>query len=697
MASSSLVAANPGDTSVSDHLPSLKQSKQRIMEMLQNRNVKQTIVFEQMQQKVSEAAKTSYDSVDQEIQRLENDHSRSIQSLHVMAKSLPKSPLLARTPLTSSPAKLHHQIGVEQQSPQQHQPDDTLSVTSSVGSEDRNEAVGDSLFKKRASARLSIDTGSPLNAYRRPKRKSVPAFSSFADGEASEKLTEAQQEIRYLNKLLEKQTKENKELRILMRRSTEKEHSMFGQLSRLETENRKSTVQSTRLAMKVEKLKQEIQKLQVEKPKFRYIYKTIQGSSPTAGQSNPMSPARNRFHESEEMRKLKMDVDVLKQRLKLATRPIIYEQERGPNGFVCMIFTDVESSCDLWEYSLEGMTNAILTHNNIIRKCIKVHHCYECKTEGDAFMVAAPSVLDAVSFVLDAQYQLLHAKWDERILLHEKAKEVKDPHGNLLCRGLRVRIGMECGYPMERLDETTQRSDYYGTMVNTAARISASARGGEILISKACHEEIKDMIGGNAFSHPMHVEDIGFIKLKGIKSEEYLRAIFVKGTENRPMAPRKGEVYTVPSTKDGSGKQQSIVSRLLYDRVTTESKKNKDGAPSSPVPGKDEGDPGYASIQNQFLKKELADKVEMIKQLEGEMAAMKHEMMEIQKINPGVAIMQRQRSGSIMRQEVDSLKKQIDAMATEQNVLRDTNQRLQSDLKAARDQVKDLQKMVGLA
>ena len=50
--------------------------------------------------------------------------------------------------------------------------------------------------------------------------------------------------------------------------------------------------------------------------------------------------------------------------------------------------------------------------------------------------------------------------------------------------GLRVRVGIHCGYGEIRYDPVTKRYDYYGTVVNTAARIESVCHGGQIGISQ---------------------------------------------------------------------------------------------------------------------------------------------------------------------------------------------------------------------
>lgn len=51
---------------------------------------------------------------------------------------------------------------------------------------------------------------------------------------------------------------------------------------------------------------------------------------------------------------------------------------------------------------------------------------------------------------------------------------VKDEKGNTIYRGLRVRMGIHYGKPECKLDPVTGRMDYFGGMVNRAARVSSN-------------------------------------------------------------------------------------------------------------------------------------------------------------------------------------------------------------------------------
>lgn len=59
-------------------------------------------------------------------------------------------------------------------------------------------------------------------------------------------------------------------------------------------------------------------------------------------------------------------------------------------------------------------------------------------------------------------------------------------------QGPRVRMGVHVGEPRKIVDEVTRRADFVGPAVNTAARITTLAQGGQMLLSQAVWEKIKD-------------------------------------------------------------------------------------------------------------------------------------------------------------------------------------------------------------
>ena len=146
------------------------------------------------------------------------------------------------------------------------------------------------------------------------------------------------------------------------------------------------------------------------------------------------------------------------------------------------------------------MHTALEIHNECLRKCIAENHGYEVKTVGDSFVVSFHNVADAAAFMLASQYSLLQQPWSAALLglptceekFAEKGKE-KSNTAFPLWRGIRVRMGCHVGEVDREYVPITGRVDYFGPPVNMAARVESMAHGGEILLSEACFEVLRDV------------------------------------------------------------------------------------------------------------------------------------------------------------------------------------------------------------
>jgi adenylate cyclase len=169
------------------------------------------------------------------------------------------------------------------------------------------------------------------------------------------------------------------------------------------------------------------------------------------------------------------------------------EGEVPPTGHLCLVFTDIRNSTQLWEANA-GMLTAMHLHNDLLRHHLR--HCggYVVKTEGDAFMCSFPTTLAAMWWCLIVQMQLLRKSWPLKILECNEGKKVHDEHGNLLACRLSVRMGVHCGMPLCEAGPVTRRMDYFGPIVIRATRICGSAAGGQIMCRAAVVREINAKI-----------------------------------------------------------------------------------------------------------------------------------------------------------------------------------------------------------
>ncbi|KAK2735870.1 cysteinyl-tRNA synthetase [Myotisia sp. PD_48] len=170
----------------------------------------------------------------------------------------------------------------------------------------------------------------------------------------------------------------------------------------------------------------------------------------------------------------------------------------APTGELAIIFTDIKKSTSLWETYPLAMRSAIQIHNDLFRRQLRIIGGFEVKTEGDAFMVSFSTVTAALLWCFTCQTKLLEAQWPNEILQTPICRERYDPEGNMIYRGLSVRMGMHWGRPVCEKDPVTGRMDYFGPMVNRASRISAVADGGQIFVSSDFVTEVQRTYEANA-------------------------------------------------------------------------------------------------------------------------------------------------------------------------------------------------------
>jgi class 3 adenylate cyclase len=134
-----------------------------------------------------------------------------------------------------------------------------------------------------------------------------------------------------------------------------------------------------------------------------------------------------------------------------------------PSGTVTFLFTDLEGSTRLWEEHPEAMRPALARHDAILHEAIAVHGGFVVKTTGDGFHAVFGTAHDAVDAAVAAQLALIGEPWE-------------------MTGRLRVRMGLHT------CEAELRDGDYYGSAVNRAARLMATAHGGQIVLSLATSE-----------------------------------------------------------------------------------------------------------------------------------------------------------------------------------------------------------------
>ena len=153
---------------------------------------------------------------------------------------------------------------------------------------------------------------------------------------------------------------------------------------------------------------------------------------------------------------------------------------------VAVVFTDIKSSSFCWEAEPEAMARALRSHNAAITQCMDKYSGYEVKTIGDSFMVAFSSIVDACSFGLSVHVKLLETSWPPELL----AIPICMPDSSGEWGGLRVRIGVAWGEAVVEPQRTSDKFDYFGPIVNQAARIENACVPGSVSISESAYDEL---------------------------------------------------------------------------------------------------------------------------------------------------------------------------------------------------------------
>ena len=170
-----------------------------------------------------------------------------------------------------------------------------------------------------------------------------------------------------------------------------------------------------------------------------------------------------------------------------------------PTGTVTFLFTDLEGSTRLWEEHPEAMRDALARHDEILRDAVEKRSGHVVKTTGDGLHAVFAVGADAVVAAIDAQRALVAETWS-------------------LPEPLRVRMGLHTGAAELRDD------DYYGTAVNRAARVSAAGHGGQVLVSHATEELVRDGLGAD-----VTLLDRGEHRLRDLSRPERLHQLSAPG------------------------------------------------------------------------------------------------------------------------------------------------------------------------
>lgn len=186
-----------------------------------------------------------------------------------------------------------------------------------------------------------------------------------------------------------------------------------------------------------------------------------------------------------------------------------------PTGTVTFLLTDIEGSTRLWEQHPEAMKAAVARHDVILRSAVEGQGGYVVKTTGDGVLAAFCTAHDALAAARLAQQALFTETWGELGVL-------------------KARFGLHTGPAEER------QGDYFGPTLNRTARLMAAGHGGQVLLSQATYELVRDYLrhadltgcgevptGGNLSG--LSLRDLGERRLKDLTRPEHIYQLIAPG------------------------------------------------------------------------------------------------------------------------------------------------------------------------
>src|SRR6266487_236308 len=179
------------------------------------------------------------------------------------------------------------------------------------------------------------------------------------------------------------------------------------------------------------------------------------------------------------------------------------EEQRLPTGTVTFLFTDIEGSTKLAQQYPDAMPALLARHHEILNQCMQIHHGFVFQIVGDSFSAAFHAASDALSAALETQRSLHHESWSPT--------------------PIKVRMGIHTG--TAQLINDSFQTGYSGyTTLALTQRIMSAGHGGQVLLSGATRELVRDVLPNNT-----ELLDMGERRLKDLLRPEHIFQLNITG------------------------------------------------------------------------------------------------------------------------------------------------------------------------
>jgi DNA-binding SARP family transcriptional activator len=166
---------------------------------------------------------------------------------------------------------------------------------------------------------------------------------------------------------------------------------------------------------------------------------------------------------------VRLEEAILRQQPELDWQASDQVTEPLPSGMVTFLLSDIVGSTSLWEEHPKAMADAVNRHDELMHAAVTAHGGAVLKARGedDSTSSVFTQASDALAAALSAHRALLSEAWPASTPLS-------------------VRMALHTGEAFER------DGDYDGPTVNLAHRIRSLGVGGEVLVSQATGELVRD-------------------------------------------------------------------------------------------------------------------------------------------------------------------------------------------------------------
>jgi predicted ATPase/class 3 adenylate cyclase len=151
-----------------------------------------------------------------------------------------------------------------------------------------------------------------------------------------------------------------------------------------------------------------------------------------------------------------------------------------PAGTVTFLFTDIEGSTRLLQQHPRQMGDALSRHHDLLRDAVENNGGIVFETLGDGVYASFARARDAVRAAVAGQEAVQAQDWGE-------------------IGAIRVRMGLHTG------DVEVRGEHYFGPALFRCSRMMAIGHGGQVLVSRATHDLVADVLPPGAALRPLGI------------------------------------------------------------------------------------------------------------------------------------------------------------------------------------------------